>query len=458
MPHSPPRDGPLAPPPHLDARAPEAGFLSRASGSDLLAAGYVLLDYTIETTADPLKAALHFCQETSTALWSRPGVQEDYRPRHAALLVDLEVLEESDRPWAASAAMHATMAPATGTYTRARIRVGHPVRNFGPRLPNFLTVAMGEGAFFTPHTPVVRLEDVRFPDEFLHAFRGPRFGVRGIRALLGVDDRPLICGVVKPNIGLDAQAFADIAGEALRGGADIVKDDEMLADVEWSPTLTRAEKTFARVREASRATGEHKLYMVNVTDEVDRIIALHDEVHAIGGDHTAVMLNALPVGLSACRMLASHTRAPLFSHFDAIAPMTRVPGFGVSTLVVTRLLRLAGFDAIIMPGLGSRMGTRREDVLRDVAACLEPMGSLEPCLPVPGGSDWAGSLERLHRTLGTRDFSLVPGRGIFGHPQGPAAGARSIRDAWIAISEGISPRDYRDRSSALDQAYAEFEP
>lgn len=457
MTHTPQRDGPPAPPHGMLLDSDDAGFMAATTGRELLEAGYVLLDYVLETTDHPWKAALHFCRETSTALWNRPGVDEDYRPRHAARLVDLVVLQEREQPWPASATLHPLPPPPGGRYTRARIRVAHPSVNFGPRLPNFLTVAAGEGAFFTPRTPVVRLEDVQFPDEFLQAFQGPRFGVAGLRGLLGVSDRPLICGVVKPNIGLDPQSFADIAGEALRGGADIVKDDEMLADVPWSPTLTRADATFTRVREASADTGEHKLYLVNITDEVDRLLALHDEVRARGGDHAAIMLNALPVGLSACRMVANHSSLPLFSHFDCIAALTRVPWHGISNLVITRLLRLAGFDAIIMPGLGSRMYTTREEVLRDVRACLEPMGHLKPSLPMPGGSDWAGSLEGLHQALGTVDFSLIPGRGIFGHPSGPAAGARSIRDAWTAISEGIHPRDYRDRSPALAQAYAEFD-
>ena len=35
------------------------------------------------------------------------------------------------------------------------------------------------------------------------------------------------------------------------------------------------------------------------------------------------------------------------------------------------------------------------------------------------------------------DFGFVPGRGVFAHPLGPAAGARSIRQAWEAIAHGI---------------------
>jgi ribulose-bisphosphate carboxylase large chain len=38
--------------------------------------------------------------------------------------------------------------------------------------------------------------------------------------------------------------------------------------------------------------------------------------------------------------------------------------------------------------------------------------------------------------VGSADFGFVPGRGVFGHPMGPAAGAASLRQAWDAIVAG----------------------
>ena len=111
-----------------------------------------------------------------------------------------------------------------------------------------------------------------------------------------------------------------------------------------------------------------------------------------------------------------------------------MPFFGVSAKLMTKLQRMVGFDSIIFPGFGSRMKTTDEEVLQDVAECLNPLGNLKPALPVPAGSQWAGSTVRLHERLGTTDFGIVPGRGVFGHPmwaQGrgnqPAAGLGSSR-------------------------------
>lgn len=427
----------------------ERGFLA-ASDRRLLDEGYVLLDYRVETWDDPWKAAVHFCREQSTALWHRPGVDEDYRIKHAALLVDLEVEATLETPSLPQ------LAAAGRTFRRVRWRIAHPVINFGPRLPNLLTAVGGEGAFFTPSVPLVRLEDIQFPSEYLHHFEGPRFGVAGLRELLDVYKRPLVCGVIKPNIGMAIEPFADLAYEALKGGADIVKDDEMLADTSYSPLVSRAARVFPRVRMAQRETGERKMYLVNITDEVHYLNELHDLVVAVGQGNAAIMLNALPVGLGACRMVARRTRVPLFSHFDLIAASSRLPFHGISSLVWTRLQRLAGIDAIIMPGLSDRMNVAADEVVRDLCACLEPMGNIKASLPLPGGSDWAGTVKKMYDTFHTVDFGVVPGRGIFGHPSGPAAGARSLRDAWDLVARGLDPHDPAVQSPPIAEAFAEF--
>jgi ribulose-bisphosphate carboxylase large chain len=187
---------------------------------------------------------------------------------------------------------------------------------------------------------------------------------------------------------------------------------------------------------------------------VDRLVDLHDL--AVQNGANAVMVNGLATGLSAVRMLARRARVPLVAHFDLIAPMARVPFFGVSTLVWTKLQRLAGFDAVIMPGFGPRMFTPETEVLENVAACLEPMGALAPILPAPGGSDWAGTLAGVHEKVGSVDFGFVPGRGVFGHPDGPRAGAESIVASWEAIREGRSIADKARESDPLRRAVEAF--
>ena len=51
---------------------------------------------------------------------------------------------------------------------------------------------------------------------------------------------------------------------------------------------------------------------------------------------------------------------------------------------------------------------------------------------------WGGQApETYERTGRTLDLMYLGGGGIHGHPQGPAAGVRAIRQAWAAAEAGV---------------------
>jgi ribulose-bisphosphate carboxylase large chain len=419
-----------------------------AKREDLNLEGYIELDFDFECAGDPREAAAHLCSEQSTAQWHRVGVDEDFRPRFAAKVLELSA---EPRPSGFSIAVECA---AKGPVHACRVTIAHPHGNFGPKIPNLLSAVCGEGVFFSPGIPLIRLQDIRFPDSYLAAFQGPQFGVAGLRERLQAFDRPIFFGVIKPNIGLGAKPFAELGYLSWMGGLDIAKDDEMLADIPWCPLEERATALGEARLRAERETGVPKIYLANITDEVDRLIELHDLAVAKGAN--ALLVNAMPVGLSGVRMLRKHATVPLIAHFPFIAAFSRLSGYGIHSRVFTRLQRLAGFDVVIMPGFGPRMMTPEQEVLDCVRACLEPMGSIKPCLPVPGGSDSAATLEGLYRKVGSVDFGFVPGRGVFGHPMGPAGGAASIRQAWDAIARGIPVADHARTHPELRAALDAF--
>ncbi len=415
-----------------------------AERSTLPVGDHLFLTYRFECVGSPDSAAAHLCREMSTAQWRRVGRDEDFRPRHGAKVVDLRLLGESPRsrmdpPWFPGERYH-----------DCEVVIALPHLNFGTRLPNFLTAACGEGAFHSPAINAIKWMDVEFPDGWLDGFEGPQFGIDGVRADLGIPDRPLFLGVVKPNVGLAPEDFVELAYESWLGGLDAPKDDEMLADVAYSPIAVRAGLLAERKKRAEDATGTRKWFILNVTDEVDRLREHHDLAARL--DLGAVMMNGFAVGLSGVRMLRKHAQVPLVGHFDLMAPMGRVPHFGVAAPVLTTLQRLAGFDLVILPGFGARMQSPDAEVMANARACRRPLGRMRPALPVPGGSDWAGSLPGMLDRLGTRDFGMVPGRGVFGHPDGPRAGARSMLDAWEAVSRGIPLAEWARERPALAAA------
>ncbi len=406
---------------------------------------YITLEYYFETAENPFEVAAHLCQEQTTAQWKRVGVDEDFRERFASKVLSVEpntrveLFADDDHP---------------GEEEQTRkgwwVKIAYPHGNFGPRIPNLITGLCGEGTFHSPGMQTIKLMDIHFPDSYLAHFDGPRFGIAGLRDMLGVYHRPLMLGVIKPNIGLPTAPFADLGYEAWLGGLDIAKDDELLCDTPDNPFEKRCAMLGELRRKAETVTGRKKIYLTNITDEVDRMPEMYD--FAVRNHANAVMINGMTTGLSIVRVLAKKGQLPLFSHFDFIAPFTQNRTFGVHLKVVTKLQRLAGFDAQIYQGLGSRMHTSTTDVIQAYRACVEPMGHLKPSLPVPAGSQWAGSLRPLYELFGSRDFGIVPGRAVFSHPMGPAAGAAALLQGWEAAEKGVSLEEYAATRVELGQA------
>lgn len=392
----------------------------------------LLFTYRFETSIKPRLATANLCCEQSTAQWQRPGIIEDFRNVHGAKCISLK--EEASGKWKAV--------------------IAHPWINFGPRIPNLLSAAAGEGPFYCPGIETIKWTDIHLPKSYLKLFEGPQFGLKALRDLLGVQDRPLFIGVVKPNIGLSPFQFAEIAYQSWLGGLDIAKDDEMLGDIDWSPLAERAKFCTQMRLKAEQETKQNKIYLASITDEVDQIKNLHDV--AVENGANSVMVNGIFTGVSALRALSKQSKVPVMSHFTGTAAFSRLANFGISSLVFTKLQRLAGADMIGLAGFGERMHNSDEEVLQNVKACLESWENIAPVLPIPGGSDWAGSLPTVYQKIGHPDFGFISGRGVFGHPQGPKAGALSLHEAWEAIQKKTSLHDYAQTHEALALALKAF--
>jgi ribulose-bisphosphate carboxylase large chain len=139
---------------------------------DLNAEDYLIFDYYFESTIDPEQAAANLCQEQSTAQWKRVGVDEDLRPQFGAKVIDLMVERELDRP------SYPLLVPTPVKSYGCRVKVAHPHGNFGPRIPNLLSAALGEGTFYTKGISVIKMFDIQFPTVFSSISRGPNLELK----------------------------------------------------------------------------------------------------------------------------------------------------------------------------------------------------------------------------------------------------------------------------------------
>ena len=79
-------------------------------------------------------------------------------------------------------------------------------------------------------------------------------------------------------------------------------------------------------------------------------------------------------------------------------------------------------------------------------------------MPAFSSGQWAGTLPGTAKAAGSPDFMFMAGGGILAHPGGPAAGIRSLHQAWSAISLGETLERAATSRSELAAALRFFGP
>ncbi|MBS7660137.1 ribulose-bisphosphate carboxylase large subunit, partial [Candidatus Bathyarchaeota archaeon] len=123
------------------------------------------------------------------------------------------------------------------------VKIAYPIELFEEgNMPNILSSVAGN-IFGLRSLRNIKLLDIIFPEKLLKSFRGPKYGIAGIREILRIYDRPLVGTIIKPKLGLKTEDHARVAYEAWVGGCDIVKDDENLSSQCFNKFEDRVSKT-----------------------------------------------------------------------------------------------------------------------------------------------------------------------------------------------------------------------
>jgi len=394
---------------------------------EVLASGrYVAATYFIQTPAetDILKRCLGFATEQTTGTWvDVPEETCELRSEHAAKLIGLTEVPDYE-----------TEIP-SGECTRSFIvRLAFPWVNFGDSFPMLFSTIPGNISFGFP----VKLVDIEFPEVLLAEFQGPKFGIQGIRQLLGVHDRPLLNNMIKPCTGFSPEVGARLVYEAAAGGVDIIKDDELLGgSPEFSPLEERVETYMRAIARADAEKGEKTLYAVNITDRVGRL--RNNALRAIGAGANALLVNYVTTGLSALRMLAEdpEVSVPILAHATAGGSMIVSPYSGISAhLMMAKLPRMAGADIINDLVPYGKLPILKSKYVRIAHVCRGKLGNLRRTFPNAVAGVYPGNVAEVIADLG-QECILGAGGGIHAHPMGPKAGAIAMRQAIDATLQGV---------------------
>jgi len=273
--------------------------------------------------------------------------------------------------------------------------------------------------------PDVVLADVELPDGAFDWLPGPRAGIAGLRALTGVERRPLLATALKP-MGLEPKQLAELCRTFASAGLDLVKDDHGLADHPFCPFE-------ARVEACLRATeGSRTLYVPNLIGTPERVMRQLGLARDAGVK--AIMISPMVVGLPLLQQLAAMPEGlPILAH-PSLAGVLRAE----ESVLLGKLFRWYGADAVIFPHAGGRFAFGRETCHALAETLRAPHPRARPSFPVPAGGIKVERVEEILAFYGS-DIILLIGGSLYEVGDRLVERSRALVDrvARAAFAEGI---------------------
>lgn len=349
------------------------------------------------------------------------------------------------------------------------VKVAYPIGLWEPGNAPQLLSGIAGNIFGMKALRNLRLVDVSLPPVYLKNFKGPQFGIGGLRKLLKVKKRPITGAVPKPKIGWSAAEHAQIGYETWVGGFDLLKDDENLTSTSFNKFEERI-KLCAKMRDkAERETGERKSALINITGETKLMERRAKMLHDLGWEYA--MVDVVTVGTAAVqtiRDICQDYKLAIHAHRAMHAAFDRNPKHGITMMFIGKLMRLIGVDQIhVGTVVGKLVGGRHEveDIEKEITAKIlreerikksihsldQNWGKIKPTLPVSSGGVHPGIIPSILEILGT-DIGLLVSGGIHGHPRGTRSGAMAAMQAIDASMEKIPLQEYAKSHLELQQA------
>jgi len=425
---------------------------------DLMAGGrHVLCAYHMKPKSGYgyLATAAHFAAESSTGTNVEVSTTDDFTRGVDALVYEIDEKKELMK-----------IAFPTDLFDR-NIIDGRAM------LASFLTLTIGNNQGMGD-VEYAKMHDFWMPPDYLRLYDGPSTDLSDLWRVLGrpVKEGGFIVGtIIKPKLGLRPQPFAQAAYEFWRGG-DFIKNDEP----QGNQVFARLKETITAVADAMRRvqdeTGQPKLFSANITaDDYREIIARGEfilETFAENADHVAFLVDGYVAGPTAIttarryfpRQYLHYHRA---GHGAVTSPQTQR---GYTAFVLAKMARLQGASGIHVGTMSyGKMEGEKGDT--DIAYMIERDSAdgpyfhqewqgMRPTTPIISGGMNALRLPGFFENLGHSNLILTAGGGSYGHVDGPAAGATSLRQAEICWRSGADPLEFAREHREFARAFESF--
>ena len=298
-----------------------------------------------------------------------------------------------------------------------------------------------------PSVKRATLLDMQFPRTLVKSFPGSRFGVKGIRKLIGTNQALLEASLLQGS----SYEFSMNAYEAWTG-MDIVADAPSLTNLPSNRFKERVFQTHRRKKKAEQLNGGHKMYMPNVTGS--ETVKRADFAHTLGCE--AVVLNLS--GFSSLQNLRE-ADVPVAIQLQRSVRMPHM-----SSHACAKLCRLAGADIVHIGSLPGPMNADASVHVHDVIdkrlieerSLAKPWHGVKSSMGLAcrvGASHIPGLVQRLGNDLVIQFTDAVSG-----HSHGVRKGAMACRQALDSHLHHIPLQVYGLKHSELRESLASLQP
>lgn len=340
-------------------------------------------------------------------------------------------------------------------------------------ITNLITLVVGNNQGMSD-VEYSKLIDIYFPKAFLDLTDGPSTNIELMWRILG---RPSVNGglivgtIIKPKLGLRPEKFAQACYEYWLGG-DFIKNDEPQANQPFAPYEKTMRLVSDMMKKAQDETGEPKLFSANISaDDPFEVIKRGELVLEIFGEnsrHVAFLIDGYIMGTVGVSLVRRYFPDQFLHYHRAGHAMITSPKSkrGYTSYVHMKLARIQGASGIHTGtmGYGKMEGKPEDKIFAKVLTEEEVQGpyyfqkwyGLKPTTPIVSGGMNALRLYGFLQNLGHANIIQTSGGGSFGHLDGAAAGAKSIRQSYEAWKNGIDLLEYAKEHYELKRAFESF--
>jgi ribulose-bisphosphate carboxylase large chain len=251
-------------------------------------------------------------------------------------------------------------------------------------------------------------------------FKGPKYGIPGIRNFVGAWDQPLFGGIVKPKNGITPTQLLDIVKEMVEGGVHFIKEDEILAN----PAICSLQE---RVPLISKYLADKPVvYCFCINGDHDHVLKRAKFVADNGG--RGVHINVWS-GLGVYRAIRNMD-LPLFVHYQKSGDRTFTNpshAYHISWNLLCDLAGMCGVDFIHAGMWGGYLNVSESDL----QVTLETLRQRQ-VMPALSCGMHAGLVKPIAERFGT-DWMANVGGSIHSDLGGTRAGCQKMRAAVDAI-------------------------